>query len=126
MRTVLIFPFVLAVMGANIAADVVRVYRDRQIVIPELTAREEPLDQVLERLKEASVLADKEKIGINIVNLTEEPLRSRRVTINVRNRSVRDICDLIGSMLALWISSDGNTIEVRKSDRVINPAEPGG
>jgi hypothetical protein len=107
-----------------VTGDEIRIFRDREIVVPEFAVREMPLDQVLEALEAASVKADGEGRGIRIVNLTQEPLRFQRITLSVRGQSVRRIADLVGSMLSLWISSDGNTIEVRKSGRVVAPDAP--
>ena len=113
---------ILGTITSSLALEII-VRRDRKIIIDEFSVRDMPLDQVLVKLEDASVQADEQKVGIRIVNLTEEPLRYSRVTINVRNRSVRSIVDLLTNPLNLWITSNGDTIEVRKSERVTKGAQ---
>jgi hypothetical protein len=116
-RIIAIVICLLSVATASFALEI-RKPRDKEIVIEEFAVRDMPLSEVLVKLADESVKADPKKVGINIVDFTKEPLRSTKLTLKLSKKSVRAIADLIGSTLPLWIHSDGDTIEVRKSESV--------
>lgn len=124
MKTILLAAVAFALVAAGARAFEVAVSRDRAIVLEEFAVRDLPLDQVLEKLAEASIKADPDKAGVGIVNFTKEPLRSRKVTINVRKTSVRSILELLAGTIGLSVHWDGSNVQVRNSEHTVKGKQP--
>ena len=93
------------------------------IVIPKFQVRDQRSEEIFDYLRELSVKHDKRGRGIDLVNMTDQETRDRKLTLNLRKKRVSQILDLIAPLLGVWVQYDGPRVIIRNSDNVIGKGE---
>lgn len=115
---------VVAIAGSAVAETAEQ--RARRIVLPDREVRDQSVVDILTAIADASVQADPEGVGVNIVIRDDAAgsMAGRRLTLLFRAMTVERALRLIASAAALQLQFEPNAVIVSPSRRTVGPTTP--